>query len=441
MSEHLTNNQIEGYGRRTLSTAELLFASDHLGVCGACRRQVERALDGDAAFFALKSEVFGEAAEAHPAHPGRTHLTVEQTAGYVDGALAGGELQAVKDHLTSCQQCVMTANDLRGFRDQVAPELDREYQPSAIRTAPENRWHRFVTTMSSLLPKPPAFVLGSALTALLLIAVGWMIWQALEPKEKKSAITQTTPSPTAPALTPVVPPTPPLEGAGEMLLAQLNDGAGQVILDREGKLSGVEHLSPPYQQMVKRALTDQQLEKSPFLTGLTRPGSLVIRGGDDQGGKFSVIEPIGKVMLSDHPAFRWSRLDGATSYVVEIYDNKFAPVATSPQLTDHSWTPPQSLQRGAIYSWQVKAIKDGQEFITPRAPAPQAKFRILDQAKANELVRARRTYASSHLALALLYAQAGLLDEAERELRALQKANPNSAIVRRLLTNVRALRS
>jgi hypothetical protein len=34
-----------------------------------------------------------------------------------------------------------------------------------------------------------------------------------------------------------------------------------------------------------------------------------------------------------------------------------------------------------------------------------------------------------------------VLDEAEQELRALQKANPNSAIVSRLLANVRALRN
>jgi len=81
-----------------------------------------------------------------------------------------------------------------------------------------------------------------------------------------------------------------------------------------------------------------------------------------------------------------------------------------------------------------------QEFTSPRPPAPQAKFRILDQAKAHELAPARRAYASSHLTLGLLSAQAGLLDEAEQELRALQKANPNSAIARRLLAGVQAMR-
>jgi hypothetical protein len=443
LSEHLTKKQIDGYCRRTLSASELLFATDHLDFCGACRQQVERSLDSDAAFLALKSEVLGEAAEARFAPEGRMHLTLGQTADYVDGTQAGEELQAVKDHLTSCEWCNMAVNDLRSFRDQVAPELDREYRLTAVQTAPENRWRRIATVvMSFLLPRPSTLVLGSALTALLLISSGWLVWRALQPNDqKKLAITQTARSPGARPLTPDVSPTPPAEVAGEKLLAQLNDGGGRIILDREGNLSGVERLPPLYQRMVKRSLADQRLEKSPLLAGLTRSGNLVIRGGEDRDGKFSVIEPVGKVILSDHSTFRWSRLDGATSYVVEIYDDKFALVATSPRLTDLSWTAAQSLQHGAIYSWQVKTIKDGQEFVIPNAPAPQATFRILDQAKANELVQARRAYASSHLALGLLYSQAGLLDEAERELRALQKGNPNSAIVRRLLANVRALRN
>jgi hypothetical protein len=390
----------------------------------------------------LKSEVFGEVAEARSAPLGRTPLTLEQTADYVDGTLAGEELQAVKDHLTSCEWCDMTVNDLRSFRDQVAHELDLDYRLTDVRAAPENRWRRIATVMSSLLQRTSTLVLGSALAALLVISSGWLVWRALQPNDrKKPATAQTASSPVTPPLTPDVSLTPPPEAAGEMLLAELNDGGGRIILDREGNLSGVERLPPPYQRMVKRFLADQWLGKSPLLAGLTRPGNLAIRSGDDRGGKFSVIEPVGKVILSGHPTFRWSRLDSATGYVVEIYDDKLALVATSPWLNDLSWTAAQSLQHGAIYSWQVKTVKDGREFVTPRAPAPQATFRILDQAKANELVQARRAYASLHLALGLLYAQAGVLDEAERELRALQKANPNSAIVRRLLANVRALRN
>jgi hypothetical protein len=272
------------------------------------------------------------------------------------------------------------------------------------------------------------------------MVAGWLIWQAMQQEEKKPEITQKSPSPTTPVVTPIAPPNPPAEGTGETLLARLSDGAGQVTLDRNGALTGVDNLPPAYRQMIKGALTNQRLERSPFLSGLPRPGSLVIRGPDNQVNGFSVIEPVGKVTLSDRPTLQWSRLDGATSYVVEIYDDAFKLISTSPQLAGNTWTPPETLKRGDVYSWQVRAVKDGQEFITPRTPAPPAKFRILDQARANELTRARRVYASSHLTLALLYAQAGLLDEAEQEFRELQKANPDSAITRRLLANLRAMR-
>jgi hypothetical protein len=145
-------------------------------------------------------------------------------------------------------------------------------------------------------------------------------------------------------------------------------------------------------------------------------------------------------MLSDRPTFRWSPLEGATGYVVEVYDAKLRQIITSPQLADTSWTAPQSLKRGGIYSWQVTAIKGGEEFSSPRPPAQQAKFRILDEPLANELVQARRGYASSHLTLALLYTKAGLLDEAEQEFRELHKANPRSAISLSLLASLKAIR-
>ncbi|MGH9752827.1 MAG: hypothetical protein ACREA2_08580 [Blastocatellia bacterium] len=428
MSAHLTNNQIEDYGRRMLPVEQLLSVSDHLDDCETCRRKVEKAMYGDAAFFALKSEVFGEAAEA-PA--GWSHLTFEQTADYVDGTLAGGELRIAKDHLTGCGQCAAAVNDLRAFKNQVAPELDREYRPSPAHVVTENRRRRLVAALFSLLPKSPALVFGSAMATLLLIATGWLIWRASQERGTKRDITVTPPSPT-------VSPTSTPEGGAA--LAQLNDGRGQIILDREGKLSGVDNLPPAYRQMIKGALTTQQLEKSPLLAELAQPDRSTLRSGDNQGNEFSVINPIGKVMLSDRPTFHWSPLEGATDYIVEVYGAKFNLVASSSRLTGVSWMAPHSLKRGGIYSWQVKAIKGDEEFVSPRPPAPQTKFRILDEDRANELVRARRAYASSHLTMALLYAQAGLLDEAEQEFRALQKANPNSAISRRLLANLQAMR-
>jgi anti-sigma factor RsiW len=438
LSEHLTQTQIEDYCRHTLSAAEFLSATRHMRDCEACRLKVERAFD-DEVFFGLKSEVLGSSAETDSSFAEQAHLTFERTAAYVDEALAGEELQVVTDHLTGCEQCAMAVDDLRAFRNQVMPGLDREYRQPPARATTENRWRRFVAFVPSVLTRSPALVVGSALGALLMIAAGWQVWQAIGRNGKNPEIAQTTPSPTTTVVTPVVSPNPTQEGAA-MVIAQLNDGAGQVVLDGNGKLSGIDHLPPGYQQMIKNALTSVRLEKSPLLAGLVRPDSLLRKGGDNQGARFSVIAPVGIVMLSDRPTFRWSPLEGATGYIVEVYDDKPNQIIISSQLTDTSWTAPQSLKRGRIYSWQVTAIKGGEEFSSPRPPAPPAKFRILDETLANEIDQARRAYASSHLTLALVYTQAGLLDEAEQEFRALQKANPNSTIPGRLLANLKAMR-
>jgi len=406
--------------------------------CEACRLEVERVLDDDEVFYGLRSEVFGAAAETATSSGDQAHLTFERTAAYVDELLAGEELQVVKDHLTGCEQCVMAVDGLHAFRNRVTPGLDREYQPPPAPAANEYRWRRFVAAMRSLLPRSPALVVGSALAALLMIAACWLIWRAIDQNGKYPKITQTPPSPTAPVVTLVVSPNPTLDGAS--VIAQLYDGAGQVVLDGDGKLSGVDQLPPAYQQMIKNALSSRRLEKSPLLAGLVKPDSLSRKGGDNRGARFSVIDPVGIVMLSDRPTFRWSPLEGATGYIVEVYDDKLNQVIISSQGADTSWTAPRSLKRGVAYSWQVTAIRGGEEIISPRPPAPVAKFRILDETLANEIDQARRAYASSHLTMALVYTQAGLLDEAEREFLALQRANPNSTISRRLLPDLQAMR-
>lgn len=447
MVEHLTQRQFEDYSRQQLGVAELLAVSDHLGECEACRQRMEGALNGDAAFFALRSEVFGEAAEISSPHTVRAHLTVEQLAGYVERNLSGEGLQTVADHLTSCEQCALAVDDLRAFRGQVAPTLGREYHPAPVPAPTEGWWQRTLAPLAALFRLSPGPAFGAALAVLLLAVTGWMIWRTMRESGPKQEIVMTppaapsqpapvtaSPAPTSPP--PAVPPRP--EPA--TVVAQLTDGAGLLTLDREGRLSGADDLPPAYQSLLKEALTGRRIGRSSQLKGLTRPPSSLM-GGDRQRSDFFVIEPVGNVLLTDRPTFRWSPLEGATGYVVEVYDGQFKLLAVSPQLTDHAWAAPQPLPRGEVYAWQVKAVKDGQEeeVTAPRPPASQARFRILDRAKASELAKAKRAYPSSHLVLGLLYAEAGLLKEAEQELRALRKANPDSELARKLLRQVQAL--
>jgi hypothetical protein len=344
---------------------------------------------------------------------------------------------------------VLTVDDLRAFRNEIAPSIDREYQPARAATVSspaettatpkESWWRRTAHSLAAPFRVSPLPAFGGAALALLLLAViSWLAWRT--PPEREPQIAHApVPSPPAPQPTASQPDTQPTQPASPSspVVAQLNDGSGVFAVDQQGKLSGADALPSGYQNLVKKALSTGRIEKSPQLQGLSRASSSLM-GANSNQRDFSVLEPLGNVLLTNQPTFRWSPAEGATAYVVEVYDEKFTPVASSPQLTVLTWT--TTLPRGSVYSWQVKATKDGQEITAPRPPAPQAKFRILDQAKANELAKARRTYASSHLTLGLLYADAGLLREAEQEFRLLQRANPNSDLARNLLRQVQSLR-
>jgi anti-sigma factor RsiW len=448
--EHLTRRQFEGYRRRQLEAAELLSVDDHLGVCAACRRLAEGVGEGDAAFFSLRAELFGGAAEGSPAEAVRSHLTAEQTAGYVDGALSGEALQTASDHLSCCEHCALSVADLRAFKEEVAPSLGHEYGPAAAPTSrvvsPANggRWRGAFASLRALFRVSPLPAFGAALAVLVLTLFGWLVWRTTRevgPRQEVVVGPSSAPRPAPAAVTPTPPePSPaPAQPEPAPAVAQLDDGGVRLALDRAGELSGAEALPPAYRKLLRDALAGRRIERSPQMKGLSRPGSSLM-GEEAQGGEFSVRDPVASVLLTDRPTFRWSALEGADGYVVEVYDDAFNLVAASPQLSARSWASPQALARGRVYAWQVKALKDGQEVKTPRPPAPQAKFRVLDRAKADELARAKRAYPSSHLTLGLLYAEAGLLNEAEHELRLLQRANPDSDLARNLLRQVQELR-
>ena len=424
--EHLSQKQVEDFSLQQLPAGELLSVSDHLAECEACRLRIEGEISGDVAFFALQQEAFDENAITG------AHLTADQTADYVDQHLSGESLQVVNDHLTTCERCVLAVNDLREFRNEIAPSLDRRFGPRTVAAETQSNWREKFASLFKIGPVP-AFA-SAALAALLLAAIAWLVWRT--PREEKQEVV-VAPSPISQPTAPVE--TPSLSATPVAVVAQLNDGGGVLSLDQEGTLSGADTLPPAYQNLVKRALGAQRIERSSQLQGLARPSSALM-GSDDQAKNFRVIAPVANVQLSNQPTFQWSALEGATDYVVEVYDGQFKVVATSPQLQGRSWTITQPLARGKIYSWQVKAMKDGAEITSPRPPAPQAKFRVLDEAKASEIARAKRAYPSSHLTLGLLYADAGLLKEAEREFLLLRRANPDSDVARNLLRQVQALR-
>lgn len=410
MISHLTETQLDGFCRQSLTAAELLAVDDHLAACELCRQRLDAALSGDASFATVQAELLSDTPTAH--------MSFEQTADFVDGRLAGDDLQTANDHLTACLQCRAAVEDLQAFRQQVTDDLSREVQPATAETM--TFWQRAKAFFAA---RSPVGIYATVLV--LLIVATWLARQLVFNKDN-SQVAITQPSPTA---------APSPEIAPVKLLAQLNDGDGKLVLDERGVLTGADDLPAEYQQLLKQLLTEPRLARSAALNGLGAPSASLMSGGDGKAA-FTVIEPVAEVLLADRPTLRWQPLAGATSYEVEVFDESFNSVLKSEQLQTTSWRVSKPLARGRVFAWQVKAIKDGQEFKAPQPPAPLARFRVLAKAEAEKIEQARANFASSHLLLGRLYAEAGLLEEAEREFRALQKANPESEVVKRLLSEL-----
>jgi hypothetical protein len=223
------------------------------------------------------------------------------------------------------------------------------------------------------------------------------------------------------------------------IVLTLRDGAKLVSLDEEGRSAGLEGIPAPWRRAVEAALLARRVKRPAALEALGWETEVLLGAPGPAGGDV-IISPVGKVVESNQPLFRWRAVGGEASYTVSVFDLHFKRVAQSGLLSVTEWMPPRALRRGATYIWQVKSLRDGAVVVSPSPPAPEARFKVLEQTAADQLMSARRLRSTSHLTLGVLYARAGMMEEAEREFRALAESNPDSTVAQSLLLSVREWR-
>ena len=183
--------------------------------------------------------------------------------------------------------------------------------------------------------------------------------------------------------------------------------------------------------LVQQALNDGALSFGQLPAELqAAPGTLL---GTPAPESFALVEPVGAIVYSDRPVFRWQLLPGAVSYRVEIYDANFQLLSSSPMVTGDSWKATTPLPRGVAYRWQVTASKSGSTVTAPAPPAPEARFQVLDSDTAKRIARADSQGDAGHLLAAVLFAQSGMRADANHELDALDPALRARPEVRRLI--------
>jgi anti-sigma factor RsiW len=415
MTEHPTKQELDEYCRRVLRPDAFLSVHRHINACPRCATQCNSPEDLPRDLDALHASLLSEQDDTP------YHLSATEVAAYVRGTLDEIDLEITESHLGTCSTCLSEVQRHKAEVEPIVPVAKESISLPLIQ-----RWQSWrVAAVASF-------------GVILILLTVWMLRIKPGPLQQQANLSSPRSSPTASVQASPTPNQAVFDNA--QLALVLNDGNAKVTIDQRGTLTGLERLPSRIQHEIRSALQTGKLEQSPSLAQLaSRSSVLLSRSGN--GLPFGLIGPLGQVVNTERPTFRWRQLTGAQSYTVTVTDGDLNVVATSPPLNTTEWRITNSLKDGEIYSWQVTALKDGATITSPVLPAPQAKFKVLDRSTSETLQQAKRAYPESHLTLGVLYAQAGLLDDAERELRVLVRDNPDSRIGLKLLQNVKAMRA
>jgi hypothetical protein len=146
---------------------------------------------------------------------------------------------------------------------------------------------------------------------------------------------------------------------------------------------------------------------------------------------FVPISPKDEAVSSSQPIIRWQNQEKG-QYKVEVFDRELKKIAESEVLTQNSWQINKKIPAG-FYFWQISKIKSDSTEVDEKSD--KVFFKIVSETERNRIERAKNS-TKSNLVAAILYARAGLLTEAKRELNLELQKNPNSTKVRKMLSQI-----
>lgn len=404
--KHLSADQAKKLRSRDLTTSELFEIDDHLSQCEECRSKFVNQNQTEA----LRKKLMNDDIED------LDHLQFEQLASYVDQNLNASELLKTKAHLQVCDLCSNEVEDLKAFRSSI---------PRVAKTETEN--------IIPLQRKVSRWMWVSAVAAAIAIATTTgLVWYQnrieglqgqLKKVESQNAKLQHD-----------------IEQAGinEQSII-FKDGATEIRIRKDGQVIAALSIPQEQQEAIRNAVEHQKLNIPPDVSSMIGKSEVLM--GNSEELPFRLLTPVATAVATARPVFRWESLESASTYQVRIFDSEFHSILQSPWVAQTEWTPTNSLPLSTTFIWQVAAKKQNEEVISPLAPFPDAKFRILSSDEIAKLQELQNKYSGFHLIVGVQYAQLGLLDDAEYEFGALQQSNPNSKEAFELLRSVKQLRS
>lgn len=428
MSEHLSKETVASLLSRQLQPNELPAASQHLSRCAECRQQLSAARNLEASTKFLAHDLQGSVQADDP------HLNYELLEGYVDQTLPQAERQRVTGHLETCDSCAQEIEELRVLGKNLS-SYPQVTSVAAAAPLPQRGtvFQRFAALFGF------RSVQFAALAVLLLLAalVGLLLWQSK--KQTHFANVNTDGRTKAPDNSNSISNTgPENKSAPANSPDEAQREPGKEEKNKNGD-SNDDAAKSVYDDVVATAIARQALVTPPALRDLNgRPVTLL--GQSDPAQKFDLLSPRGVVVQSSRPTLRWRALAGVESYQIYLLNTNFDVVQKSGPLNGTSWTVNRTLDRGQTYIWQVVATKEGKEIAAPVAPARDARFKVLDSKTEQAIQRFAQANQDNHLALGIVYAHHGLLDDAADQLASAVRLNQSTELARRFLRDVRAMR-
>ena len=429
MTDHLSETEVSLFRERTIAPTERERIDSHVAECESCLRRILPTEDTALVYSELTEALLTDGSDEP------FHLSNAEIRAFANGSIDQADRVIFESHLDICDQC----NEAMESLAVSAPveSVSSSARPAEIAAQQfYPAWRAFQFTPA----RAVAALLGVA--CLVLAFVVWQRWHSRTVDQTVQKNVTQTPSGTSASGSPTPAQAEAPQGLTSDQLAvalSLEDNGRKIQLDKSGKLIGLEELPEASNSLVRSVLTTKNLSRPEVLDQLTAP-SITLLDPNAGENKFSLLGPSGTVIATDQPNLRWQALAGAESYTVSVFDADFNRVTRSSPQTGTQWTSTK-LQRGMIYSWEVVAVRNGQEVRSPVAPAPRAQFKVLEAEKLLELTSLKKHRPISHLTLGLTYARFGLVAEADGQLQILARENPNSPVATKLLRTVQEWRN
>ncbi len=310
MTAHPSIKQIEDYADRRSSRAEWVCINEHLFACGDCYRHFLGIFQASRR-FPIEIDL-DELAGLKD-----WHLQGEELKAYVEGGMEELDLDYANSHLTGCGWCREEVIHYSEFTSKLEYYLSKRHTP--IRQVPA-RGKYFPKFGALPFYWSPAKSAGIAALAILLIFTA-LLWSAYRTKPRMQEASLPVQSQEGGSETPhtsqATDTSRPVNETG--------NSHSQILPDHS--LSNTNRHYSTSQELEESVLAENLVR--PSIIGIFDKSSIVLRGDDNKSESFNVTSPYSTVIRNDRPTFRWTDLNGASSYVVSVYDSKLNLIRTS----------------------------------------------------------------------------------------------------------------